>query len=386
MDLDQIGVRNPYNPVEDFVAKAKKKNTDPEEVDGKLKNGLIRKNGIWHYRFVHQAKLITGSTGCRDRESGRLFLLRVRSSLELEGVDVRKKKKVTFGECFDLWMTAKAPRVAPDTIKMFESHWRRIWFHWKNLPLTELQPRIDELYASYKRDHAAASQREMFVKIGSILKLARDRCLHTIPFDLPQIDVPKKPKVVMHDDEIETFFMHLDKIANLHQQVMVRSMYWLGLRRIEAYELRWDRYDERNQTYTVDGKGGKVETLPVVEEMAEWFQRLPRQGKYMCPRAGHDAIHGEGYTDQVVKQAAAAMGYTKWSHHRLRGSLATNLLNRGIPLIKVAAIMRHSSPSTTAQFYYEQDLKSMREAMEKPKPAPTPEPGSNVVPLKVLVG
>lgn len=102
--------------------------------------------------------------------------------------------------------------------------------------------------------------------------------------------VTKKPKVVMHEDEIDQFFHHLDKIANLHQQVMVRAIYWLGLRRIEAYELRWDRYDERNQTYTVLGKGGKVETLPVVEEMALWFQRLPRLGRYMCPRNGHDSI------------------------------------------------------------------------------------------------
>jgi integrase len=367
------------------MAKQIEMNMAPAE-DGRLKGGLKLRKGVWHYRFMFESKMITGSTGCHDRRSAETYLLRLKSSMALEAIDVRKKKKVTFGECYDLWMTAKGPRVAPGTIKMFESHWRCIWFHWKDLPLDELQPRIDELYSSYKRDHAIASQREMFVKIGSILKFARERCLHNLPFDLPQITVPKKPKVVMHEDEIDQFFHHLDKIANLHQQVMVRAMYWLGLRRIEAYELRWDRYDERAQTYTVLGKGGKVETLPVVEEMALWFARLPRLGRYMCPRNGHDSIHGEGYTDQVVKRAAAAIGYTTWSHHRLRGSLATNLLNRGIPLIKVAAIMRHSSPSTTAQFYYEQDLKSMREAMEKPTPAPDPEPVSNVVPFKVLVG
>jgi integrase len=335
---------------------------------------------------MFQNKLITGSTGCNDRESGRLYLLRVRSSMELEGIDVRRRKKVTFGECYDLWMRAKGPRVAPTTVKMFMSHWRCIWFHWKQVPLDELQTRIDELYSSYKRDHAIASQRGMFVKIGSILKFARERCLHNIPFDLPQITVPKKPKAIMHEDEIEVFFGHLDKIANLHQQVMVRAMYQLGLRRFEAYELRWDRYDERAKTYTVEGKGGKVETLPVVEEMDEWFSKLPRLGRYMCPRNNHDSIHGEKYTDHVVKQAAAAMGFTDWNHHRLRASLATNLLNKGVPLVQVSAIMRHSSPSTTALFYYEQDIKNMRVAMEKPRPEPDPEPVSNVARLRVLVG
>ena len=66
--------------------------------------------------------------------------------------------------------------------------------------------------------------------------------------------------------------------------------------------------------------------------------------------------------------------------------MATNLLNKGIPLVQVSAIMRHSSPSTTALFYYEQDIKNMRSAMEKPKPEPDPEPVANVQTLKVLVG
>jgi integrase len=367
------------------MAKKTKKEAGPDDVDGVLKEGLIRKKGIWHYRFMFHGKLVTGSTGCGDRESGRLYLLRVRSAMELEGIDVRRQKKVTFGECYNLWMKAKAPRVAYTTIVNFTSFWRCYWQSWMDVPLQELQPKIDELYSTYKLNHSPASQRGMFVKIKSILNFARERCLHNLPFDILQIKVPKKPKVVMHEEEILTFFHHLDQIANLHQQVMVRSMYWLGLRRFEAYELRWDRYDERNQTYTVEGKGGKVETLPVVEEMAEWFARLPRAGKYMCPGDGQDSIHGDKYTDHVVKQAAAAMGFTSWSHHRLRASLATTLLNKGIPLVQVSAIMRHSSPSTTAQYYYQQDLKNMRAAMERVKPTPSPEPSAKVVPLKVQV-
>lgn len=365
------------------MAKKKTKVMGPDDVDGKLKNGLIRKNGIWHYRFMFQGKLINGSTGCQDRESARLYLLRLRSAMELEGIDVRRRNKVTFGECFDLWMEAKGPRVAPATMENFTSFWRCYWQDWKYIPLKELQPKIDELYRNYKLNHSLPSQRGMIVKLGSILKFARERCLHNIPFDLPQISVPKKPKVVMHEDEIEVFFRHLDQIANLHQQVMVRSMFYLGLRRFEAYELQWEFYNERARTYTVHGKGGKVETLPVVEEMAEWFAKLPRTGRYMCPRNDRDAIHGEKYTDHVVKQAAAAMGFKNWNHHRIRGSLATQLLNRGVPLVQVAAIMRHSSPSTTAQFYYEQDLQSMRIAMEKVRPTPEPEPSAKVIPFRV---
>jgi hypothetical protein len=51
----------------------------------------------------------------------------------------------------------------------------------------------------------------------------RKRCLHNLPFDLPQISVPKKPKVVMHEDEIETFFHHLDKIAKAQSVLIMQS-------------------------------------------------------------------------------------------------------------------------------------------------------------------
>jgi hypothetical protein len=44
----RVRVRNPYNQGRFWMARAKKATMDPDEVDGRLKNGLIRKQGIWH--------------------------------------------------------------------------------------------------------------------------------------------------------------------------------------------------------------------------------------------------------------------------------------------------------------------------------------------------
>jgi integrase len=363
----------------------KQKDTAPEvAMDGKLKNGLVRKNGRWHYRFMLKSSLVTGSTGCFDRRSAELYLLRLKSSLALDGVDVRAKKTATFGECYHLWMDVKGPRVSDCTIKMMMSHYRRVWSHWNRLPLTDLQPRIDALYQSYKLDHAVASQREMFAKLGMILKFARERCLHSIPFDIPLIFVPRAPKVVMTVEEVGEFFEQLDKIANLHQKVIIRALYHLGLRRSEAYGLRWDRYDEKNHLYTVEGKGGKIEQIPVPEEMREWIQKLPRLGRYMCPRRDQDTFHAEKYTDPVLKQAAAAMGFPEWSHHRLRASLASAMAHSGASLSTVAKALRHSSIQTTQQYYVEQDMNELRAAMERVMPVRVG-PDPKVETMKVLV-
>lgn len=330
-----------------------------------LRGGLRLRNGIYNFRFKFKGEVISGSTDCRDRKSAERWLLQFRSKLALENINLKETKIPTFGDCYDLWTKGRAPRLAETSLKMYRSHWRRIWSPWANIKLTDLQPHIDALYISHKIGHSDASQREMFSKLKSILNFAKERCIHNLPFDFPKIKVSHAPKVVLVDDEITTLFGHLDKIANLQQQVLIRSMFHLGLRVSEAYNLRWSGYDEARRTYTFIGKGGKESTLPVIDEMAEWFARLPKISDLMCPRTDRpDLPRATKYTDEVLKQAAAMMGLIGFSHHRLRASLATHLLNKGIPPTQVQAILRHESIHTTVAHYYQQDLKTLRSAME----------------------
>lgn len=83
---------------------AKKKQSTPDQAERKderkLRRGLKKKGLVYHYRFQVKGQLLTGSTGCYDRASAELYVLRLKSAMALEGIDVRKKKKVTFGECF----------------------------------------------------------------------------------------------------------------------------------------------------------------------------------------------------------------------------------------------------------------------------------------------
>jgi len=304
-----------------------------------LRSGLRLRKGIYNYRFKFKGEVMSGSTDCRDRKSAELWLLKYRSKLGLENIDLKQTQVPSFGECWDLWKKARAPRLAETSLKMYRSHWRRVWSPWKDTRLVDLQSNIDALYIAYKDGHADASQREMFSKLKSILNFAKERCIHNLPFDFPEVKVGHAPKVVLVEDEITTLFGHLDRIANLQQQVLIRSCFHLGLRVREAYNLRWSGYDVARKTYTFIGKGNQEATLPVIDEMAEWFARLPRLGDLMCSRPGRpDLPRATKYTDGVLKQAAAMMGLTSFSHHRLRASLATHLLNKGVPPAQVQAL------------------------------------------------
>ena len=202
----------------------------------RIREGLWLRGKVWHYRFSYRGKIQVGSTRCQDRRSAELFLIKLRSQLVLEEHDIRKavKNKATFKEAFDLWIQVRGPRVAVDTVKQMHVHWRCTWNRWADIPLEKLQPHIDQLYSEFKKTHSAGSQRELFVKVKSILSFARERGLHQIAFDIPQIKVPRQPKVVMSEGELRQFFAALDRFANLQQQVMIRSMYYLGLREKES--------------------------------------------------------------------------------------------------------------------------------------------------------
>lgn len=365
--------------------------------NGSIRDGLWLRGKVYHYRFSYRGVIQAGSTRCRDRGSAMLFLTKLRSKLLLEEFDIRKgvKKCATFKEAFDLWLDARGPRVAEETVKQMLVHWRCRLRLWANIPLEELQPHIDRLYGEFKQGHAPSTQRELFVKIKSVLTFAHERGLTQKVFDIPEIKVPRRPKEVLDEAELRLFFETLDKNANLHQQVMIRAMYYLGLREQEAFRLKFDNWDPAKRTYTIDRqKNGDITVLPVHQEMAEWFAKLPREeGQvYMCPRKDRDEIHGKNYTFVPLKKAIAAAGLSpRICHHRLRASLATKLLNDGIPLAMVQKIMRHSSPQTTMQYYFEVDLNLMREALNQAalkEEGPEPEPleVGKVVPFKNNVG
>ncbi len=274
-------------------------------------------------------------------------------------------RTATFKNAFDLWVKVKGPRMSPKTLQMMESHWRRTWLNWGNIPLDQLQPILDSHYNECRIRFAASTLAVQFTRLGTILRFAHDRGLHAVRFDLPKTKAPRRPRLVLTEEQVEEFFRHLDTFANLHQSVMIRATYFMAMREQEAFRLKWSSYQEKARTYTIDQqKSGEISVLPVVDEMARWFAMLPRQGIYMCPRVDSDHPHGSKYTTKPLKQAAAAMGLPRdFCHHNLRSSLATALARKGVQLVAIQKLLRHSSPEVTAACYVETGIQDMRNAL-----------------------
>jgi len=341
------------------MAKQKKKNSG-------LKDGLRLRAGIFHFRFQFHGKLKTGSTGCRDLRSAQAYLLKYRSTLALDDVDLRNTPRATFQDAFDLYLKIKAPHLVAKTLYNVKKNMEHHWSGFRDAPLKSMQTHLDALYPVLKNKVNPGSQRLIFARLRGVLELARKRGLHNTPLEYPVIDVVRDPKQVLNDEELKIFFTHVDRFGNLQQQIMIRSLLFLCLRVSECQRLNWDDYDEEAMTYRIDErqKNGKISYLPVIPEMAEWFAKQRRRnGELMCPAKW--GPHTPRFTDIVIKKASKAMGLkVPMTHHRFRSCAATALLRKGVPLAVVARILRHSDAGNICmKHYWEESVQDLRAGM-----------------------
>lgn len=151
----------------------------------------------------------------------------------------------------------------------------------------------------------------------------------------------------------------------------------LGLRRGEVAALRLGDIDWRAGELAVTGKGDRVERLPlpvdVGEALAGWltdgwpgcstrsvFTTIQRPVRSLSPGAiGH-----------IVATACRMAGLPLIGAHRLRHSLATEMLRAGASLPEVGQVLRHRSPRSTA-IYAKVDQVALR-PLARPWPGAAP--------------
>jgi len=148
----------------------------------------------------------------------------------------------------------------------------------------------------------------------------------------------------------------------------------LGLRAGEVARLRLDDIDWRAGEVTIRGKGSTSERLPLPHEVGEALVSYLRQGRpqvdfrelFVSMHAPLRPLSPIAVT-QVVATACKHAGIEPVRAHRLRHTLASELLRAGTPLAQIAPVLRHASVATTA-VYAKVDREALR-ALARPWPA-----------------
>ncbi len=149
-------------------------------------------------------------------------------------------------------------------------------------------------------------------------------------------------------------------------RAILMTLLRLGLRAGEVAGLLLDDIDWRAGELVVHGKGGRHDRLPlpadVGDAVADYLQRgRPKTTRRevflraLAPIAGLDR-GGVGY---VVRRACSRAGVAPVGPHRLRHTLATEMVNAGVSLTEIGQVLRHRNLSTTA-IYARVDLDHLR--------------------------
>jgi len=141
----------------------------------------------------------------------------------------------------------------------------------------------------------------------------------------------------------------------------------LGLRAGELAGLELGDINWRVGEVVVCGKGKRREMLPLPADVGEAVAAYLTRGRphtaqgrrlFVRVKAPHRALTAGGVS-QVVAAAGRRADLGRLSAHRLRHTVATEMLRAGAPLVEVGQVLRHRFQLTTA-IYAKVDRESLR--------------------------
>lgn len=170
--------------------------------------------------------------------------------------------------------------------------------------------------------------------------------------------IPKKKVKTLSKNEVKNLVFVTD---NIMQECLIRLFYDTGCRVSEIATVKWS--DIENDFYrnilnvTGKGKGGMTKqrtvrisapTMAKLEEMklardydSEYIFESEKTKKPFTPRR----------LNQIIKDIAKGSGVDDISSHTFRKSIATNLLENGMPVEYVAEYLGHDNLNTTIRNY-----------------------------------
>jgi|SRR5437879_3001842 len=151
----------------------------------------------------------------------------------------------------------------------------------------------------------------------------------------------------------------------------------LGLRGCEVAALELDDLDWRGGELVIRGKGNCQERLPLPTDVGEAVSsyllesrpRVESRRLFVSVRAPFGGLSSTAVR-AAVGYACDRAGMTRFAAHRLRHTVATEMLRAGAALPDVGQILRHRSLSTTA-IYAKVDRTALRE-LAQPWPPERP--------------
>lgn len=148
---------------------------------------------------------------------------------------------------------------------------------------------------------------------------------------------------------------------------MITTLLRLGLRASELAGLRVDDIDWRAGELVVRGKRARQDRLPLPTDVGQAIASYLKRGRpasdrrevFLRARAPYAPI-AWGTVSSTVRRACRRAGIAEVGAHRLRHTVACDMVAAGVPLVQIAQVLRHHSLQTTA-IYARVDIDQLRQ-------------------------
>lgn len=239
--------------------------------------------------------------------------------------------------------------LAPGTVRMYRSMLRKAleWAAEQNVDLIE--PRASEL----------AALRDTFVESASTLRQVRCALQHWWDMHgiahapVKALRVPPKPRAHwrgLPDDVARQ--LALASVGWHPEGTVTLIGLYTGLRRAEIASMRWDRFSHDFTTYTVTGKGGVTDDVPIHPRLQSILR--PLRSGYVWVFPGERRLHVAPATIwQWIRVVADECGVHVTPHqlrHTIISRMAKEAAAQGKDLRVAQRFARHARIDTTQTY------------------------------------
>jgi integrase/recombinase XerD len=177
------------------------------------------------------------------------------------------------------------------------------------------------------------------------------------PDEIRHLPFAKRPRMVPTVLSPEEVVRFLDAALPGRDRMLLDVIYSCGLRLKETLGLQVGDIDSARMVLRIrHGKGQKERLLPLSPRLLAGLRiywREHRPATWLFPGIKATVPLTDGTVQRICKRTAQRAGLTKRiSPHTLRHSFATHLLEAGVDLLSVQALLGHSHFNTTAKYLH----------------------------------